>query len=108
MVLVAIMTVIALYMRRFLRLPPEGQMEKVRQWLLYAVIEAEKIYQGGTGQLKLRYVYSLFIEKFPSIAPVVPFDLFKKLVDDALEEMKHLLETNKDIEAYVESKEDNV
>ena len=87
--------------KKFSDLPSDEQLEKVKQWLLYAVIEAEKIYASGTGRAKLAYTYNLFIEKFPSLAPAIPFDLFSKMVDEVLVEMRKLLETNKDIEYYV-------
>lgn len=90
------------YVKKFANLPSEEQMAKIKEWLLWAVIEAEKYYQGGTGQLKLRYVYDLFLERFPSVAPVISFEMFSMLVDEALEKMRHILETNLDIKAYVE------
>jgi len=97
----AIVVVIA-YVKKFVALPSEEQLAKVKQWLLYAVVEAEKQYQGGTGALKLRAVYNEFCKVFPSLVPIISFDTFSLLVDDALEYMKHLLETNKDVERYVE------
>ena len=47
MVACAIVVVIA-YVKKFVALPSEEQLAKVKQWLLYAVVEAEKKYQGGT------------------------------------------------------------
>lgn len=87
---------------QFAKEPSEKKMEMVREWLLFAVIQAEKELGGGTGQIKLRYVWDMFIKTFPALSSVISFELFKVLVDDALEEMRHLLETNKDISAYVE------
>lgn len=89
------------YVNKFRKLPTEEQLNKVRQYLLYAVIEAERIYQGGTGALKLRSVYTEFCQVFPALVPIISFELFSKLVDEALMEMKHILETNKNIETYV-------
>lgn len=93
---------IAFYTKKFVNLPSDEQMAKVRQWLLYAVIEAEKQYQGGTGALKLRAVYNEFCKIFPSLVPIISFELFSALVDEALEQMRHLLKTNLDIASYVE------
>ena len=90
------------YIKKFLKMPFNEQMNKVKQWLLYAVIEAEKQYQGGTGTLKLRAVYNEFCKVFPSLVPIVSFELFSMLVDDALEQMRHLLEINSKISDYVE------
>ena len=41
----------------FVKMPSDKQLNKVREWLLYAVTKAEKELGGGTGQIKLRYVY---------------------------------------------------
>lgn len=86
----------------FFKKPAAEQIEKVREWLLWAVTEAEKALGGGTGQLKLRYVYDMFVGKFPQVAMVISFDFFSEMVDEALEDMRHLLETNDDVAAYVE------
>ena len=93
---------IIVYLNRFIALPTGEQLNKVKQWLLYAVIEAEKQYKGGTGALKLRAVYNEFCKVFPSLVPIVSFAVFSELVDEALEQMKHLLETNLDIANYIE------
>ena len=90
---------IAVY--RYFKLPSEEQLEKVRQWLLKAVTEAERELGGGTGQLKLRTVYDAFLTKFPWLAPVISFSTFSGLVDDALAEMRTMLEKNKAVQAYV-------
>lgn len=96
------LVVAIVYIRRFLEIPSNEQLAKVEQWLLYAVIEAEKQYQGGTGALKLRAVYNEFCKVFPSLVPIISFTLFSELVDEALVKMKHLLETNLDIASYVD------
>ena len=67
---------------------------KVKEWLKYAVCIAEKELGTGTGQLKLRYVYDLFVEKFPAIASVLPFHIFSKWVDLALEWMDEQIGKN--------------
>ena len=38
---------------RFAKMPTSEQLQKVREWLLYAVTEAEREFGGGTGQIKL-------------------------------------------------------
>ena len=86
---------------RFFRLPREKQMENVRQWLLGAVTAAEKELGGGTGKLKLRTVYDAFLTKFPWLAPVIPFEQFSGLVDDALVEIRKLLADNKAVQQMV-------
>lgn len=101
-VVASVVIVVIVYIKRFLEIPSNEQLVKVRQWLLYAVIEAEKQYHGGTGELKLRAVYNEFCKVFPSLVPIVSFKLFSALVDEALIKMRHLLETNFDIHYYVE------
>jgi len=94
-----------LYIKKFANLPSDEQIRKVKEWLLYAVTMAEKELGSGTGALKLRYVYSMFVDKFPELANIVSFETFSVWVDEVLEQMKQILATNKDIEAYVEGDE---
>lgn len=103
--LVVILSVCAISlvsMRKFVSLPTTEQAARVKEWLLWAVIQAERELKGGTGTVKLRYAYDLFIKAFPNLAALVPFDIFKIWVDEALEQMKHLIETNKNISDYIE------
>ncbi len=94
-----------LFAVRFSKEPTERKITMIKEWLLFAVVQAEKELGAGTGQIKLRYVWDLFIQTFPALAPVISFEMFSKLVDEALEEMRHLLETNMDVLYYVESKD---
>ena len=90
---------IAVY--RYFKLPSETQLAKVREWLLWAVTEAEKELGGGTGKLKLRQVYDLFVTRFPWLAKIVSFELFSDMVDDALDEMREMLANNQAVKALV-------
>ena len=65
-----------------------------KNWLVWAVTEAEKTFGSGTGQLKLRYAYELAIKRFPTIAKFIPFSLFAKMVDEALVTMRKMIENN--------------
>lgn len=85
----------------FVKMPTDQQLAKVREWLLYAVTEAEKALGGGTGKLKLRYVYDMFVATFPWLVKVVSFELFSGPVDDALEEMRNMLASNKAVAVLV-------
>lgn len=87
----------------FMNLSKEKQLEVVREWLLLAVIEAEKALGSGTGQVKLRFVYDLFIDKFKYLSLIISFPQFSMLVDDALETMKDMISNNKQVEQYVNS-----
>jgi hypothetical protein len=93
--------VVVLAAIKFFHLPSAEQLEKVRQWLLYAVTDAEAYMGGGTGKLKLRWVYDLFVQRFPWLAKVLTFEKFSDLVDDALDEMREMIEANADVRAYV-------
>lgn len=86
---------------KFYNMPTDKQLSKVKEWLLYAVTMAEKELGGGTGKLKLRYVYDLFLSKFGWLAKVITFEQFSELVDEALEEMKRLLESNASVQQLV-------
>ena len=98
---IAILVVAAVAVYRYLGLPREEQLAKVREWLLWAVTEAEKELGGGTGKLKLRQVYDLFVTRFPWLARIVPFDLFSDMVDDALDEMREMLKNNQAVKIHV-------
>lgn len=88
---------------KWLKLSSNKKYEQIRGWLLQAVLLAEKEFGGGTGKLKLSTVYDKFCERFPWLARVLPFDTFKKYVDDALAEMKTLLEGNDKIAHIVDA-----
>lgn len=96
-----------LWLWRWLTQPAEAQLAKVRQWLLWAVVGAEQSLGGGTGRLKLRQVYDLFVVRFPWLVSKVSFALFSDLVDDALEEMRALLASNSNVKRLVEGGEEN-
>lgn len=91
---------IAVY--HFFKLPTSEQLDKVREWLLGAVTAAERELGGGTGQLKLRQVYDLFVARFPWLAKTVSFNTFSDLVDEALVDMRRMLKSNEAVQAYVE------
>lgn len=77
------------------------QKEKVKEWLKWAVVEAEKLLGSGTGQLKLRQVYDWFCEQFTFLSAIVPFKVFSAWVDTALDTMREWLDSNAQVNAYV-------
>lgn len=85
----------------FCKMPSEKQLSKVREWLLYAVTTAEKELGAGTGKIKLRYVYDMFVARFDWLAKVITFDMFSMMVDDALEQMKTMLDENEAAKKFV-------
>lgn len=98
---IAIIAMVAASIFAFVNQPTDKQLNKVREWLLYAVTIAEKELGGGTGKIKLRYVYDMFLAKFPWISKTVSFELFSALVDDALDNFRSLLETNEKLQKYI-------
>lgn len=91
--------------KEFINLPTKEQIKKVKEWLLYAVVYAEQKYGDGTGEIKLRFVYDLFVEKFPWIAKIVSFETFSGWVDSALEKLKELLSTNGAVATLIKKEE---
>lgn len=87
----------------FIRTPRAAQIKTLKEWLKYAVTLAETELGGGTGQLKLRYVYDLFVGKFPKLSKWLSFDSFSDYVDDALEWMNKQLESNAAIKSVVKN-----
>ena len=90
----------------FLMIPTDEQLNKVREWLLYAVSISEKELGSGTGQLKLRMVYGMFVDKFPWLVKALTFDKFSQLVDQALEKMNKMLDSNKAVKEFVDGGRD--
>lgn len=93
---------VAIYLvMRFFKLPRASQIAKVKEWLLFAVTEAERELGSGTGQLKLRYVYDMFVSKFPYLVQFVSFEYFSELVDNVLDKFKEMFKTNNAVKQYV-------
>ena len=88
----------------FVKKTKEKQIANIKEWLKYAVVEAERELGSGTGQLKLRMVYDMAVKQFPFIVQLIPFDIFSKWVDEALDWMRGQLAENKAAQSYVESK----
>ena len=102
-ILLAIVVVGVYLAVAFFKMPTNAQIAKVKEWLLYAVAKAEKELGGGTGKLKLRYVYDMFIAKFPYLVQVISFESFSDLVDEVLDKFKDILCANKAVQMYIES-----
>jgi|GEM_PF-213343 len=99
--LMAVAGMVGVCIGRFLKMPTSEQRERVKEWLLWAVTQAEAELGSGTGKLKLRQTYDLFIQRFPALAMAVSFDTFSLWVDEALEEMRKLLKENKTVRELV-------
>lgn len=94
---IIVIMIVVLLSYKFIR----HEQVNVKEWLLLAVSEAEKALGSGTGQLKLRQTYQMFVEVFPVFSKLIGFDTFSMWVDDALERMKHLINTNTSINEYI-------
>ena len=93
--------VVAGFIAWFIKLPVGKKIENIKQWLRYAVTEAEAYFGSGTGEIKLRYVYDKAIEKFPWIEGIISFETFSKWVDEALEWMNKQLQENEKVKQYI-------
>ena len=99
--IIAIVGAAAYALYYFMNLSKDKQIQMVKEWLLLAVIEAEKALGSGTGQVKLRYVYDLFLSKFKYLSLVISFSQFSMLVDEALDTMRDMISNNKQVENYI-------
>ena len=97
----AVIAVLVLSAVKFFNMPTDAQIQKVKEVLLFWVLEAEKELGGGTGQIKLRYVYDLFVMRFPTVAKVISFETFSKWVDEALEQAEEMLHGNEKLVEYI-------
>lgn len=99
---IAVIVACGIGIYNFIKKPTSEQMSKLKEWLLYAVISAEKELGSGTGQIKLRYVYDMFIVKFPYLSKVISFEVFSSLVDEALDKIKDILDSNDQLQKYID------
>lgn len=104
LIIAIVVVAVAIYIvYAFVKMPRSAQIAKFQEWLLWAVAEAEKSLGSGTGQLKLRYVYDMFIVRFPGLSRIISFESFSLLVDKALEKFNELLTANKKVDEYIHS-----
>lgn len=100
--IVGLLIIIGLGMYEFFKLEKSKRLNIVREWLLLAVVKAEKQLGGGVGQIKLRFVYDMFIDKFKFLSMLISFNQFSSMVDEALDQMKEMLLTNQQLKEYIE------
>lgn len=92
----------------FIKLPSSKQIEAVKEWLLYWVLQAEASLGGGTGKIKLSMVYDAFVQRFPWLAKMVSFETFSLMVDEVLEKMRAMLQSNPALLETVKGTEANI
>ena len=93
---------LAIFIAKFIKLGKEKKIEMINEWLLLAVVQAEKELGNGTGQIKLRFVYDMFIAKFKYASMMISFNQFSLMVDSALDKMRQMLSDNNNLKAYVD------
>lgn len=81
----------------------KGEHKSMKDWLLYACSVAEKEFGSKTGQLKLRYVWSMACKQFSFLTTFLSFEKFSEMVDDCLIDLRHLIETNDNIATCLET-----
>lgn len=86
---------------KFIKTPTSEQLTSLREWLLFATTKAEKELGSGTGQLKLRFVYDMFVNSFPWLARLIRFERFSEMVDNALATMNEMLAKKPAVQQYV-------
>lgn len=99
---IALGIVVGFKTKQWLAQPTNEQIQSIKNWLLYAVTEAESALGEKTGQLKLHMVYDMAIAKFEWLS-FISFETFSGWVDEALVEMKEMLK-NEHIKAFVKEK----
>ena len=75
------------------------------QALVYMTGRAEKELGSKTGQMKLRLVYNMFVEKYPVLSKIIPFKVFSNWVDIALAQLKNMIQENTNIKYYIQRKD---
>lgn len=103
---VVIIAILIVAVIAFFKLPVATQKRKIKEWLLWAVTECERQMGSGTGQLKLRIVMEWMVSAFPWVSKLISFDTFSAWVDEALERMREMLETNSAVAEYVNGESD--
>ena len=102
-VIVAIACMIVFLACKFIGVINGLDEEQVAEWLKWAVAKAEAELGSGTGQLKLRYVYDMFVQRFGFAAKFVSFDLFSVWVDNALDWFNDQLLKNYNIRELIKN-----
>lgn len=86
---------------KFITTPSEKQKEQIRTILLELVIQAETSFGSKTGKLKFSFVYGELLKHFTWLKHV-PLTVIEQLIEESLDTMKHLLETNQNVREIVE------
>ena len=85
----------------FINKSPKERVETIKQWAIYACALAEAHLGSGTGQMKMRETYDMFLQRFPSLATVITYEKYKEIAEKALLEFKQMLSTNPNIQEMI-------
>lgn len=105
-IVIALGVVLAAGFISFANLPSTQKNKKIKEWLLYAVFQAEVELGEGKGSVKLRHVYDKFVDRYKWVSLVISFEKFSRMVDEALSTMKKMLEEDEKVNKYVEEHKD--
>lgn len=90
-----------LLLYKFFSFEKNRRIEVIKNWLLLVVVQAEKELGSGTGQIKLRYVYDQFLQKFKFMSMIITFEQFSALVDETLSILNNMLVSNINLQNYI-------
>lgn len=82
----------------FIKKSPKEKLDSIKQWAIYACALAEAHLGSGTGQMKMRETYDMFLQRFPSLASLITFQKYKQIAESALIEFKQMLSSNPNIQ----------
>lgn len=86
---------------KFTNMTNDDKIRLIQNWLLGAVILAEKQLGSGTGEAKLALVFQWFTEKFPKISMLMTEEQFDNYVKEALKKMRKMMSDNEAINNYL-------
>jgi hypothetical protein len=95
--LIVLAIILGITIKKVWSLPKNEKIKVIKGLLLEWVNIAEKELGSGQGQAKLQLVYTMFVARFPVISRVIPFIIFSKWVDEALDKMEEMLSEKKEI-----------
>ena len=86
---------------KFVKNPTPQQLESIKQWAIYACAMAEASLGSGTGQLKMRATYDMFLTKFPALSKLISFEAYQGITETALVEFKKMLAQNPSVKDLI-------
>ena len=68
--------------------------EILKQFILYAVTKVQETWGSDMGKVKFAEAYCMIREKFPVFTIFIKEDFLKKLIENALEDLKNAIKAN--------------